>query len=335
MTSPRREKLQQAASRIRNASNILLACHIRPDADALGSLLGLALGLQRLGKTVQAVSPDGVPQLYRFLPAWEQVLTEPQGPCDLAIGLDADGSDRLGSAEAPVLAAPVVIDLDHHTGPDPFGTIQVVDPTAAATGELVFDLLEVLEVPLDAEIATCLLAAILTDTGSFRFSNVTADTFRKAGALVEAGAHPAPIHTAVYGTRPFAASCLLGRMLSRLETAEEGQIVWGALSQEDFRETGTTTEATEGFVDQVRMVEGSRVALFFREEISGEIRVSLRSTGDVSVARVAEEFGGGGHVPAAGCSLPGPLPVAVRQVVDAARRELRRTSPGALVSARS
>lgn len=318
----RKERLQQAATQIRKANRVLLACHIRPDADALGSLLGLALALQRLGKEVQAVSSDGVPELYRFLPGWELVRTAPDGSFDLAIGLDADGSDRLGPCEAAVLAAPLTIDLDHHTGPDPYGQIQVVDPTAAATGELVFDLLTELDVPLDRDIATCLLAAILTDTGSFRFSNVTSDTFLKAAALVEAGAHPAPIHEAVYGTRPFAASCLLGRLLSTLERSEDGRIVWGFLSQQDFRETGTTTEATEGFVDQVRQVAGSQVALFLREEANGEVRVSLRSRGDVNVARIAEEFGGGGHVPAAGCTLAGPLSEAVRQVVDAARREV-------------
>jgi phosphoesterase RecJ-like protein len=332
----RKERLKQAATQIRKANSILLACHVRPDADALGSLLGLALGLQRLGKQVVAVSADGVPETYRFLPAWEQVRTRAEGEFDLAIGLDADGSDRLGASEAAVLGAPVTIDMDHHTGPDPFGQIQVVDSTAAATGELVFDLLAELEVALDREIATCLLAAILTDTGSFRYSNVTEDTFLKAAALVAAGAHPSPIHEAVYGTRPFAASCLLGRLLSTLERSEDNRIVWGFLSQQDFRETGTTTEATEGFVDQVRQVAGSVVALFLREEANGEVRVSLRSRGDVNVARVAEEFDGGGHVAAAGCTLAGPLTGAVRRVVEAAQRELERfpvAPAGAVVAA--
>jgi phosphoesterase RecJ-like protein len=331
--NPRRQKLQQAATQIRKANSILLACHVRPDGDALGSLIGLALGLERLGKSVQAVSQDGVPEQYRFLPRWEMVLNEPSGPYDLAVGLDADGSDRLGRNEAAVLAAPVVIDLDHHTGPDPFGTIQVVDPSVAATGELVFELLAELGVKLDAEIAACLLTAILTDTGSFRYSNVTAGTFRKAAALVEARAHPAPIHAAIYGSRPLAASCLLGRMLSGIETAEGGRIVWGALSQKDFIETGSTTEATEGFVDQVRMVEGNDIALFFREEPNGEIRVSLRSPGTANVARLADEFGGGGHVPAAGCTLFVPMAEAVEQVVAAARRELQRTDLAASATA--
>jgi bifunctional oligoribonuclease and PAP phosphatase NrnA len=320
--SKRQEALKQAATRIRDANSILLACHVRPDADALGSLLGLALGLEALGKRVQPISQDGVPPLYRFLPQWQRIRSEATESCDLGIGLDADGSDRLGTAEAPVLACPVVIDIDHHTGPDPFGDVRLVDPTAAATGELVYHLLQELSVPLTRDIAVCLLAAILTDTGSFRFSNATAETYRIAGALVEAGAHPAPIYEAVYGSRPFAASRLLGQLLCSLKRSEDNRIVWAGLSQEDFRRCEVGTDTTEGFVDQIRIVEGSEVAIFFREDPNGEIRVSLRSRGKVNVARVAEEFDGGGHVPAAGCTLPGPLQEAERRVVEAVKRHL-------------
>ncbi|MFN3649393.1 MAG: DHH family phosphoesterase [Armatimonadota bacterium] len=325
MTQARRDRVAETAETIRKASSLALACHIRPDADALGSLLGLALGLEQLGKRVLAVSPDGVPELYRFLPSWERVVTTVEGEWEVGIGLDADGSDRLGSAEAAILALPTVIDIDHHTGPDPFGSVRLVDPTAAATGELVFHVLKALGVTLTPEIACCLMAAILTDTGCFRFGNVTAETFRISAELVEAGAHPSPIYEWVYGTRPFGASRLLGQLLHTLEHAENGQIVWASLSQEDFRKIGVDTDATEGFVDQIRMVEGSEIALFFREEHNGEVRVSLRSRGHANVAKIAEEFDGGGHVPAAGCTLPGPLPQAVARVVDAARRHLRQS----------
>jgi bifunctional oligoribonuclease and PAP phosphatase NrnA len=322
MKNARPALLRLAATEIRKANRILLACHVRPDADALGSLLGMMLGLEQLGKQVDAVSPDGVPELYRFLPGWERVRTAPTGEWDLGIALDADGSDRLGAAEPLLLAQPRVIDVDHHTGPDPFGDVQVVDPTAAATGELVFDLLRELEVAVTPAIAEALLAAVLTDTGSFRFSNVTPVTLRVAAALVEAGAHPSPIYEAVYGSRPYASSLLLGRLLSSLRRTEDGRVVWGSLSRADFAAVGAESDATEGFVDQVRAVQGGEVALFFREEAEGEVRVSLRSRGKVNVARAAQEFGGGGHVPAAGCTLPGPLPEAERRVLAAVRRQL-------------
>lgn len=292
----------------------------------------MKLGLEQLGKDVAAVSADGVPPAYRFLPESNTILCDPPAACDLAIGLDADGSDRLGSAEAAVLAAPVVIDIDHHTGPAPFGHIQLVDRTAAATGELVYGLLGELGVRLTPEIATNLLAALLTDTGSFRFTNVTADSFRIAAALVEAGAHPAPIYEAVYSSRTFDATRLLGRLLDALERTPDGGVVWAALRRTDFEGLGVGTEHTEGFIDQIRMVQGSEVALFFREEPDGSIRVSLRSRGRVNVARVAERFDGGGHLPAAGCTLLCPLPEAVRRVVAAVEAERCAHPPVAMGS---
>jgi len=325
MTSKRQSLLTQAATQIRKANSVLLACHLGPDADALGSLLGLTLGLERLGKQTYPVSPDGVPELYRFLPGWERVhagAPDAARRWDLGIGLDADGAGRLGVVAEAVLAQPVVLDIDHHTSPERYGTVQVVDSTAAATGELVYELLVELGVEVDADIAACLLAAILTDTGSFRFSNVTARTFEIAAALVRAGAHPTPLFEAVYGSRPYESSRLLGRLLSRLEVSDDGLIVWGALTRDDFRETDASSDATEGFVEQIRMVAGGEVAVFCREAASGEIRVSLRSRGAVNVARVAEEFGGGGHVPAAGCTLQPPLADAVRRVVAAVRRRI-------------
>lgn len=320
MMSRRQELLHSAASRIRSANSLVVACHIRPDADALGSLLGLCLGLEQLGKQVVAASADGVPEAYRFLSGWERVVTSPGGSWDVGIGLDADGSDRLGALEALILAQPVVIDIDHHTGPDPFGHVQLVDCTAAATGELVYELLRELDVRITPEIAVCLMSAILTDTGSFRFSNVTANVFRIAGELVEAGASPSPIYEAIYGSRPYGATLLLGRLLSRVQRSEDGRVVWASIGQEDFCSVGVGSEATEGFVDQLRMVEGAEVSVFLREEVNGEVRVSLRSRGTFNVARIAEEFRGGGHVPAAGCTLSGPLEEAERRVIAAVSR---------------
>jgi phosphoesterase RecJ-like protein len=279
----------------------------------------MMLGLESLGKRVDAISSDGVPELYRFLPGWERVVTTAVGPWDAAIGMDADGADRLGPAAELILAQAVVINLDHHTSKVPYGDVQVVDRTAAATGELVFQVLDAVGAPLTQPIAECLMAAILTDTGSFRYSNVSAETFRIGAALREAGALPGPVYETIYGTRPFAASRLLGRFLSSLQRSADGRVAWASISLADFQEFGVGPEATEGFVDQVRMVEGAEVAIYFREEPDGLIRVSLRSRGEFNVARIAEKFGGGGHIPAAGCTLPGPLAKAICQVTEAIR----------------
>ncbi len=316
--SDRKSSLSQAAEAIRKANSLVASCHVRPDPDALGSLLGLTLGLESLGKRVTAISPDGVPDAYAFLPGNERVVTTATGTWDVGIGMDADGAHRLGPAREIILAQPVVLDIDHHTSNDRFGAIQVVDPTAAATGELIYELLCILGVPITREIAVNLLAAILTDTGGFRFSNVSADTFRIAAALTAAGAHPHPIYEAVYGRRSFATTLLLGRLLNGAQLTPDGRLIWSSLGWSDFAEMGVDPADTEGFVDQIRMVSGTEVAIFFREDPGGDVRVSLRSMGRVDVACVARQFGGGGHRPAAGCTLSGPLQQAVDRVLSAA-----------------
>jgi phosphoesterase RecJ-like protein len=301
---------------------LLIACHVRPDGDALGSLLGLGLGCEQLGKSVVLLSPDGVPERYRFLPTWERVVTAAEATFDLAVGVDADGRERLGSAETAVLGTPCVIDIDHHTGPEPFGDIQWVEPTAAATGELVARLLDTLEVPFTREIACCLMTAILTDTGGFRFTNVTANALRLAARLTELGAPPAPIYQAVYEQKSLPAARITGRALAGMVATAGGALAYAALSGADFAAAQASDEDTEGIVNELRAVAGVRAALLFREEPDGQVRVSLRARDRTDMAAVAARFGGGGHRAAAGCTLPGPLEHAVRQVVAATEHEL-------------
>jgi bifunctional oligoribonuclease and PAP phosphatase NrnA len=310
--------LSQAANEIRKASNLLIACHVRPDCDALGSLLALGLGCEAIGAPVTMVSADGVPAAYRFLPHSERVVTTARGVADVAVGVDADGSARLGSAEAAVLAAPVVIDIDHHTGPAPYGNLVLVDPHAAATGEIILELLDALRAPLTREIAICLMAAVLTDTGSFRFSNVTPETMRMAARLIEAGAEPGPIYQAVYEQKSVPALRLAGFALEGLRTERGGELVWAALSQVEFAAAGASDEDTDGIVGHLQGAGGARVAMLLREQAGGEVRVSLRARDATDVAAVARRFGGGGHHAASGCTLPGPLPVAARRLVEAA-----------------
>jgi phosphoesterase RecJ-like protein len=313
--------LQAAAAAIRGARRIVLATHVNPDGDAIGSLCGLALVCERLGKSATRVSVDGVPEFYVELPSAERVVCSvPDIPFDLGIGLDADGSDRLGSAEATILACPTVIDLDHHTGPDRYGDIQFIDSTAAATGELVFDLARELGVPLDREIADCLMMALVTDTGAFRFPSVKPRTLRIAAELVEAGAHPAPMAERVYGQRSPGATRLFGRALEKMEILPGGRVFWSALSQTDFRETGAREDETDGIINELRAVRGAELAMLLREEPDGQVRVSFRACEGVDAASLAGRFGGGGHRAASGATLPGPLPEAIRRVLEAAAR---------------
>jgi bifunctional oligoribonuclease and PAP phosphatase NrnA len=259
------------------------------------------------------------------------VRTAPSGPFDLGIGVDADGSDRLGTAETAILSCPTVIDIDHHTGADRYGSLQLLDPTAAATGELIFDLIRDLGAPLDREIAECLMMALVTDTGSFRFPSVKPRTLRIAAELMEAGAHPAPIVEQVYGQRSVGATRLFGRALEQMGTGPAGgpqgaggRFVWSALSQDDFRATGAREDETDGIINELRAIRDVDLAMLLREERDGQIRVSFRAREGVNAAALAGEFGGGGHRAASGATLPGPMSTALRRVIDAAERALRK-----------
>lgn len=275
------------------------------------------------------VSPDGVPDHCAFIPGADRVVTAVEaGPdavpaFDLGIGLDADGSGRLGIAEPMVLGAATVLDIDHHVGAQRYGQIQLVDPTAAATGELVYALLLALGARISAPIAEALMAAIVTDTGGFRYTSVTPRTLKIAADLIERGAHPAPVIERVYGRRSFGATRLMGEALAGAELLFEGRFARASLDREAFARAGARDEETDGIVGELRAIEGVTVAALFREEPDGGARVSLRSRSCVDVAALAERFGGGGHRAAAGCTLPPPFSEAVKAVTAAVAAALK------------
>lgn len=307
-----RETLGAAVSAIQSARSVVLACHINPDGDALGSLLGLGLALEALGKDVVMLSADAVPETLMFLPGSEKIVSATERrDFDLAIGLDSGDLLRTG-ANAPVLeSAPVLMDIDHHVTAGRFGDIQLLDSTASATAELVFDLVNALGVAITPAMAECLHCGVLTDTGGFRFNNVTPRTMLIGAALVEAGAVPDRIFENVYERRNFASQKLLGRALENMRRSDDGQVVWTVVTQADFREFNAQDRDTEGIVGSLRVVDTALVAIVLRERESGKLRVSLRSRAGVDVSAVAARFGGGGHRLAAGCSVDGPPDTAV------------------------
>ncbi|HEY3268300.1 MAG TPA: bifunctional oligoribonuclease/PAP phosphatase NrnA [Armatimonadota bacterium] len=303
-----------AAEAIRAASKVSLACHLNPDGDALGSTLGLALALEDMGKTVVRLCQDVVPPAYRFMHGAERMEKEPPkgwAP-DLAIGLDCDAEHRLGNVGPFILGAPKVLDIDHHTGSGPFGHIRVLDPHASSTSQQVHELLAYMGVPLDRDVAVCLLAGIIFDTGAFRFSNATPATFTAAAQLVAAGAEPNLIHRAMFEDKPFTNVKLLGRALSNAQM--DRGVAWSSLTRQDFRESGAEESETEGIVNNLMAVRDVKAAALFRETPHG-VRVSLRGRNGVNVAEVARQFGGGGHVKAAGCTVNKPLDEAMAEVL--------------------
>ncbi len=331
MSNPKvSQALPQAVALIRSSKRIYLATHIRPDGDALGSLLGLALALEAEGRQVARLSAHAAPDYCAFLPGAELLSSNPPDwPADLGIAVDCDGLARVGPLMDTFSALPHLIDIDHHATEQSFGEVRVIDPTAAATAEIVYELLQMMQATITPEVATCLYAGILTDTGRFSFSNTDERALAIAAELVHAGADPSFIASQSYFQRSYASVKLLGLALSRLAQHLDGQVVSSVLHLPDFAETGAEQDDTEGIIDQIRTVRGPVVAGLFVEVEPGETRVSLRSSGIPNVSRVAVRFGGGGHAAAAGCTVKAPPEPAREQVLAEVAARLQEAEDGA------
>jgi len=301
------------------AGRALMLGHVHPDADVLGTLLALGAALEAAGWSVAYGGPHPAPGALGFLPGVDRyrVLPSVAGPLDVAVLTDCPNPDRTeGLIDQTKTAASVVVNIDHHPDNRRYGHVNWIDTGAAATGEMVYRLLVALGLPLTPGIATNLYTAIHTDTGSFRYSNVTPETFRIAAELVAAGAQPAFVSSALYERRATDALRWLGESLARVEVSEDGRVAWLALPNGAVPETFIESEE---LVNYPRSIASVRVACLLRA-LGPQVKVSLRGKGDVDVQRIAAQFGGGGHVNAAGCTVPGPLPEAKRAVLAAVRR---------------
>jgi len=315
---------------IRRKKTFLLTTHERPDGDALGSALALQHALRDLGKQAEVVAGGEVPPHYRFLPGIEGVRKEAAGlsggsydPPEVLVVLDCDGPERMAVSREVAAAAHIVVDIDHHTGDQPFGDVQWVDPSAAAVGEQVYRLLRHMKVAVTPAMATCLYCAIATDTGFFRFRNTTAAALAICAQLAEAGADPHEIALRAHDQKPLSSVALLGRALQSAQALEDGRILWAALGPEDFAAAHAGANETEGIVERLQSVEGAQAAALLRDEGQGQVRVSLRSGDDLDVAAVARKFGGGGHASAAGCTIVGDLRTASELVLGALQALLK------------
>jgi phosphoesterase RecJ-like protein len=314
---------------IESSSSVWLGTHIRPDGDAVGAMLGLALALEAQGRRVARLCAHPVPDYYAFLPGAALVApAPPEWRAALGLVVDCDGLSRLGPLEPAFAALPHLVDIDHHAGRNAFGEAQLIDPEAASTSELVYELLRAMGAAITPDIATCLYAGILDDTGQFAHPNTTARVLRVAAALVERGADPAAIARKLYLERTAASVRLLGRALAGATLHHGGRVVSSTISLRDLEETGAKPADTEGIIDRLRTITGPRVAVLLTELEGGQVRVSLRSGGSPNVNGVAAAFGGGGHLAAAGCTLDGPLEEARRKVIAAVQAALEAGGQG-------
>jgi bifunctional oligoribonuclease and PAP phosphatase NrnA len=308
---------------LREKSRFLIACHENPEGDAIGSELALALALRRMGKTATVLNADPVPGNLVFLPGADTIVYQEDGSgYEVAIVVDCGSPERTGRVHAELAKCPILVNIDHHRTNDARGDLRLIDPDAAATGILIYRLLRAVGGDIDRDIALNIYVAVLTDTGSFRYSNASPESFAVAGEMVAKGVDPQEVAERVYETQSLERLRLLGRVLDSLEIAGGGQIAAITTRSRDMRDFNATKDHLEGFINHPRSIVGVEVAVAFREEGPEEIRVSFRSKGRVDVATVAGRFGGGGHRNAAGCIVPGPLPEAKRRVFRALEEAL-------------
>jgi len=321
---------------LRERQTFVITSHARPDGDAIGSSLGMMHLLHAMGKQAVVALADPVPVAYDCLPGVQSIARAlPEARPDAVVLLECDSVARTGYAAIP---AGLTINIDHHLSGRRYADFNWIDPEACAVGAMVYDLARAAELEITPAMASCLYAAVLTDTGSFTYSSTNAATFALASDLMERGADANAIVQAVYLSHPVSRMRLLGTALDklRLEETEHGEcpVAWSSITLAEMQRAGACVEDCEGVVNYLIAIGGVRAAVLLREVAVGpaaaaglaaateqatQFRLSLRSKGALDVARVAEGFGGGGHRNASGCTLTGSLEGATQRIVEALR----------------
>lgn len=307
----------RVAVELRKASTVVVCAHVKPDGDAIGSVLGLTMALRDIGIPAVPTLADNepAPASYEFLPGFGLFVPAAElEPPQVFVALDTPTPNRLGVAADLAAAADTLIVVDHHPDNSGFGTVNLTDSGAAATGLMVWRLLRALEHRPSPEVALCCWVALVTDTGRFAYSNTSPDALRDAAAMLESGADPAEAHHMLYESRTTASMVLETRVLSRLTLANQGRVAYAWVEDADYPATGAQPWETEHLVDAVRALAGIDVALLLRVHPDG-VRVNLRAKTGHDVSSVARRWGGGGHVAAAGFNHAGDLEAVLAELL--------------------
>ena len=305
---------------LRGARRVTAVCHENPDADTVGAAVAVVIMAERLGAEAELVSADGIPPVFGFLSRVETVRRRPELEPDLAVICDAATLERVGRIardEAEWFSRATVLNIDHHISSNYFGDLNLVDPHAAATCEVLSRVVEPLGVELDAELATALLTGIVRDSHGFSDASTSGDTLRAAARMVDAGAPLALIHRYILSELPYPTMALWGKMLAGVGQAANGRIVYTTLTQQMLDETGTQQHDADGVAEFLARAKGADVTLLLRELGPAETRVSIRTADTVDATRIAAIFGGGGHARRAGCTAPAAAHVALAEILAA------------------
>jgi phosphoesterase RecJ-like protein len=323
--------VREVAALLRSAERISAFCHENPDADTLGAALAVSIAAERLGKPAEVVSSDPPPPVLAFLPRIDTVRRTPALEPDVAVVVDAGELHRIGEVlktHADWFDRARVANIDHHVSNPGYGVASWIDASSAATCEMIALLLPELGVEIDAELATVLMAGIVQDTHTFAHPNTTPRTLRVAATLLEAGAPLAAINRAIYADKPFSTLALWGQILAGCQQQHDRRIVHASMTNAMLAATGEEPTASEGFVDLLASTKEADVTIFLKEVSASETRISLRTSAKADAVAIAAEFGGGGHVRAAGCTVPAALDEARPLILAAAERELARSDAG-------
>ncbi len=300
-----RGSAQEIARALSESGKFLVTSHTNPDGDAIASLLAMGHLLELLGKSAVLYNPDEVPSNYRHLPGADGIQKEPgEGPYDATVVLDCSELSRVGPLPAPDRLGKI-IGIDHHLTVEPLGDVYYLDPGASSIGEMIARILEHLPVEIDLTLATCIYCSILSDTGSFRYSNTSPEALRTAATMVARGVSPWEMARKVYESQPRERLLMLASVLPTLHLDRTGRYASILVTREMFEASGASADMIDGFINYPRRIEGVEVSIQFREVDSDSYKISFRSRGNVNVAAIAEQFGGGGHANAAGCTVSG------------------------------
>jgi phosphoesterase RecJ-like protein len=308
-------ELTRIVEAIRARDRFVISSHVRPDGDSIGSSVAMALALRALGKDARVIHADAAPAPFAPFPGVAEIIVAPEvgEAFDAAIIMECGDLGRTGVAGLDRL---FVINIDHHPGNTGFGDLRWFDPRAAACAEMVFDLIQALGAPLTHDVATHVYLAILTDTGSFHYSGISPKTFAICKAALEVGVDPQAVARQVYDSNSMGRLRIFGAVLNGMQIDSSGRIAIIYLDHAIMQASGGTYEDTDGLINQPLTVKEIVAVVFFKQIEGNEYRVSMRSKGDVDIAAVANEYGGGGHKNAAGCTVGGPIDELQRTFVE-------------------
>jgi phosphoesterase RecJ-like protein len=324
--TPADVNIAQIGKLLREHQSFVLISHVRPDGDAIGSQLALGYALLAAGKNVRLINEDGLPDNLAFMAGSERIELPPAEPLEVevAIALDTATKPRLGDRALHAASkAKIWLNIDHHVSNPRYGDFNLIDSTSPATGQILYELITELDLPMPAESRDAIYVAVSTDTGSFQYPSTTAKTYDMGADLIRRGLDVGTINSQIYDNFPFRRVELMRALLNTLELSPDGLVAYWTLLDQTRIDLGLMPEDSEGLIDIIRAIRGVRLAVFFEELHDGKVRVSMRSKDrSLNVCEIATEFGGGGHALAAGIRMSGPMDEAKPLVLRAIRRHI-------------